>query len=314
MYLSSKAYRMKHFSTLLLLCAPVFGYAQSLVLNPGFEDSLQCPSGSGAFVNYVADWTKPSYGSADYFYAGCPVAPSDEPPYSGNAYGGIIVYDPANIREYMTGHLSQPLIAGNTYNVSFYVCLNSGCMEAINEIGAYFTATNIQNANAAPIILTPQIEGTSPYTSINGWQLVSGSFVATGGEQYMIIGCFQPDSLLTFTQVSTTGWGDVYYYVDEVCVTAEIGGCALGVDNASNEDFASAYPVPATNSVRISFTNPNQEIFTLNVFDAQGNLVQVQGNVTTTFAGVERNGLAAGIYFWQLQSGDRVMSGRFVFE
>lgn len=305
---------MKHFSALLIAFVPFTISAQSLVLNPGFEDSLQCPSGSGAFVNYVANWTKPSYGSADYFYAGCPVAPNDEPPYSGNAYGGIIVHDPANIREYMTGHLSQPLVAGTTYNVSFYVCLNSSCMEAINEIGAYFTATNIQNANALPIILTPQVEGSSPYTSTNGWQLVSGSFVASGGEQYMIIGCFQPDSLMTFTQVSTTGWGDVYYYVDEVCVTAEITGCALGVENASNESYASVYPVPATDAVRISFANPEQEIFQLNVFDAQGKLVRSQSNIITTFADVERNGLAEGIYFWQLQSGERTMSGRLVFE
>jgi hypothetical protein len=305
---------MKHFSLLAFFAIPFFAQSQSLVLNAGFEDSLQCPSGSGAFVNYVADWTKPSYGSADYFYAGCPVAPNDEPPYSGNAYGGIIVYDPANIREYMTGHLSAPLVGGQSYNVSFYVCLNSSCMEAINEIGAYFTSTNIQNSNALPIILTPQIEGTSPYTSINGWQLVTGSFVANGGEQYMIIGCFQPDTLMTFTQVNTSGWGDVYYYVDEVCVTADINGCALGIENASNEEYISVYPVPASTSVRISFANTKQESFTLNVIDSQGKLVQTLTNITATFADVERNSLAEGIYFWQLLSEDRVMSGKLIFE
>lgn len=305
---------MKHLSALSAVLFPFFLSAQSLVLNPGFEDSLQCPSGSGAFVNYVANWTKPSYGSADYFYAGCPIAPNDEPPYQGNAYGGIIVYDPANIREYMTGHLSAPLVAGTTYYVSFYVCLNSSCMEAINEIGAYFTATNIQNANALPIILTPQIEGTSPYTSTNGWQLVSGSFVAAGGEQYMIIGCFQPDSLMTTTQVSTTGWGDIYYYVDEVCVRPDNNGCTLGMDNASNEEYTAVYPVPATTSVRISFANPMQEAFTLNIYDSKGQLVQSQSGIVTTFADVERSDLAEGIYFWQLQSGDRVMNGKLIFE
>src|SRR5687768_14447269 len=179
---------MKQLFTLSVLVATCSVNSQSLVLNWDFEDSLQCPSGSGAFVNYVADWTKPSWGSADYFYAGCPVAPDDEPPHSGNAYGGIIVYDPANIREYMTGHLSEPLVAGITYNVSFWVCLHSSSMDAINEIGAYFTTTNISNSNADPIILTPQIQGTMPYTSQDGWQLVSGSFVAQGGELYMVIG------------------------------------------------------------------------------------------------------------------------------
>lgn len=305
---------MKHIFILLAGVSTSFLQAQSLVLNSGFEDSLQCPSGSGAFVNYVADWTKPSWGSADYFYAGCPVAPNDEPPHSGNAYGGIIVYDPANIREYMTGHLSVPLVAGTTYNVSFWVCLHGSSMEAINEIGAYFTSTNVYYNNANPIILTPQIQGTMPYTSQNGWQLVSGSFTAAGGELYMIIGSFVPDSLLTFTNVQTSGWGDVYYYVDDVCVTAEINGCALGVDNASNEVYTSVYPNPATEAVRISFANPDQQAFTLSVFDASGKLVYTHRNILTTFADVERNELAEGIYFWQLQSDERIMSGRFVFQ
>lgn len=305
---------MKQTFTLFLLLLILHMPAQSLVLNWDFEDSLQCPSGSGAFVNYVADWTKPSYGSADYFYTGCPMSPNDEPPHSGNAYGGIIVYDPANIREYMTGHLAAPLAAGSTYNVSFWVCLNSSCMKGINELGAYFTSTNISNANANPILLTPQIQGSSPYTSINGWQLVSGSFTATGGEMYVIIGCFVPDSLMTMTTVSTTGWGDIYYYVDDVCVTADNNGCALGVDNATNEDYAAVYPVPATSSVRISFANPLQKIFTLSVYDAQGQLVQTTQGINTPFVDIERNALAEGIYFWKLESDQQMLSGRIIFE
>lgn len=308
---------MKHI-LLAFTLAPIALSSQSLILNWDFEDTLQCPTGSGAFVNYVADWTKPSWGSADFFYTGCPMAPNDEPPYSGNGYGGIIVYDPANIREYMTGHLSAPLVGGTTYNVSFWVCLNSSCMEAINEIGAYFTSTNIYNNNANPIILTPQVQGTSPYTSTNGWQLVSGSFTATGGELYMIIGCFVPDSVMTFTNVSPTGWGDVYYYVDDVCVTSETS-CALGIDHMTNESFATAYPNPATDAVRISFANPLQETFTLNIYDAQGKCVRTQTGISASFADIGRNELADGIYFWRLhpdnyRKADRILNGTFVFE
>lgn len=303
---------MKHF-LLALAFSPLALSAQSLILNWDFEDSLQCPSGSGAFVNYVADWTKPSWGSADYFYTGCPMAPNDEPPYSGNAYGGIIVYDPANIREYMTGHLDTALTAGLTYNVSFWVCLNSSCMQAINEIGAYFTSTNIYNNNANPIILTPQIQGSTPYTSTNGWQLVTGSFTATGGELYCIIGCFVADSVMTRTTVATSGWGDIYYYIDDVCVTPETS-CALGVDNASNPSSTAVYPNPASDALRISFANPLQETFTLYVYDANGKCVQTQPGINTSFADIERNGMADGIYFWRLQSADRILSGKFIFE
>jgi OmpA-OmpF porin, OOP family len=305
---------MKQLFTLSAILITLSANAQSLVLNWDFEDSLQCPAGSGAFVNYVADWTKPSWGSADYFYAGCPVAPDDEPPHSGNAYGGIIVYDPANIREYMTGHLSEPLVAGTTYNVSFWVCLHGSSMDAINEIGAYFTATNISNSNADPIILTPQIQGTMPYTSQDGWQLVSGSFVAAGGELYMIIGSFVDDGSMTFTEVQTTGWGDVYYYVDDVCVTTEASCTSdLGFDN-SDPSSVSLYPNPASDVVRISFANPLQESFTLTLYNAQGQLVRSQSGIVSTCTEIERNGLADGIYIWHLQSTGRVLNGKLLFE
>lgn len=306
---------MKQVVTLMILLATCSVNAQSLVLNWDFEDSLQCPSGSGAFVNYVADWTKPSWGSADYFYAGCPIAPDDEPPHSGNAYGGIIVYDPANIREYMTGHLSTPLVAGTTYNVSFWVCLHSSSMDGINELGAYFTTTNINNSNADPIILAPQVQGSTPYTSQDGWQLVSGSFVAAGGETYVIIGSFVSDASMTFTEVQTTGWGDVYYYVDDLCVTAQ-ASCAsdLGMDNAGHADLVTVYPNPGNDVVRISFTNPAQQSYTLTLYDAQGQPVQTQAGITSAFTDIERSRLADGIYFWQLQSEDKVLSGKLVFE
>ncbi|HLG04370.1 MAG TPA: T9SS type A sorting domain-containing protein [Bacteroidia bacterium] len=307
---------MKKHLPFLLLFTPAFSGAQNLLLNPGFEDSLQCPSGSGAFVNYVAVWTKPSYGSADYFYAGCPIAPNDEPPHGGNAYGGIIVYDPANIREYMTGHLSAPLVAGTTYAVSFYVCLHSSSMEAINEIGAYCTATNISYANANPIILTPQIQGSTPYTSQNGWQLVQGTFVATGGEQYLIIGSFVPYSMMTFTTVQTTGWGDVYYYVDDVCLAVETQSCEgpTGIAPTANTRFVSVFPNPSASNTTLKFTNADSEVFSLSVFNSCGEMVFYKPALNTAEVEIQRDGLAGGLYYYLLQSGHGSYSGKFVWE
>jgi hypothetical protein len=307
---------MKKFLLLSILIAPNFLTAQNLVLNPGFEDSLQCPSGSGAFVNYVANWTKPSYGSADYFYTGCTVSPTDEPPRTGNACAGIIVYDPANIREYMTGHLSSPLIAGNLYTVSFYVSLGNSCMKGINEIGAYATATNINVANANPIILTPQVEGSTPYTAISGWQLVQGSFTATGGEQYLILGSFVPDSVMTFTNVANVGWGDVYYFVDDVCLVEGTVSCdqTTAIANEENISVVSAFPNPASENATLKFNNPLREEFTLSVFNSCGQLVQSKTGIVASEITLERNGLSDGLYFFTLQSAEKVMTGKITWQ
>lgn len=307
---------MKKLLLLSIFALPNFLTAQNLVINPSFEDSLQCPSGSGAFVNYVATWTKPSYGSADYFYAGCPIAPNDEPPRTGNAYGGIIVYDPANIREYMTGHLSSPLLAGTLYTVSFYVNLNSSCMRGINEIGAYATATNINNANALPIILTPQIQGSIPYTATSGWQLVQGSFTATGGEQYLILGSFVPDSIMTFTTVSTSGWGDTYYYIDDVCLIQGSVICdnTTGIQNDNKLSNVSVFPNPANQNATLKFDNSIKDEFTLSIFDSRGQLVQTKTGITSGEVMIERNNLAEGFYFFKLQSAEKVLSGKLVWE
>lgn len=305
---------MKKLLPFLFLLFPVFLFSQNLVINPGFEDSLQCPSGSGAFVNYVATWTKPSYGSADYFYTGCTMSTSDEPPHGGNAYGGIIVYDPANYREYMTGHLSSPLTAGTMYTIAFYVSLNNSCMKGINEIGAYVTSSNIYNTNTLPILVTPQVEGTTPYTDTSGWQLVQGSFMASGGEQYVIIGCFQPDSNMTMTNVSSTGWGDIYYYVDDVCLTQGLVPCdnPLGISAAENNSAVKVFPDPSDNSTMLKFSNPGKENFTLSVFDARGQLVQTIGNITSGEVEIPRDDLSSGFYFFRLESQNSVLTGKLI--
>jgi hypothetical protein len=307
---------MKKLLLISILALPNFLASQNLVINPSFEDSLQCPSGSGAFVNFVATWTKPSYGSADYFYAGCPMAPNDEPPRTGNAYAGIIVYDPANIREYMTGHLSSPLVAGTLYTVSFYVNLNSSCMRGINEIGAYATATNINNTNALPIILTPQVQGTIPYTATTGWQLVQGSFTATGGEQYLILGSFVPDSVMTFTTVSTTGWGDTYYYIDDVCLIQGTVNCdsPSGINDNKNFSAVSVYPNPAQQTATLKFDNSANDAFTLFVYDSRGQLVQTKSGITAGEIFIERNDLAEGFYFFKLQSAEKLVTGKLIWE
>jgi len=237
--------------------SPVSG--QNLVLNPGFEDSLKCPSGSGAYTGFVSVWTKPSYASSDYFYDGCPVAPVNEPPHGGHAYAGIIVYDPANYREYITGTLSSPLLAGNTYEISFYVSLLDNCLNGISEVGAWFTPALPSFSNANPILLTPTFQNNKPLAMDSGWQQVKGFFQAAGGEQYVTIGAFVPDTQMTFTPApGTNSWYDVYYFIDDVRVARD---SATGIAVTGYPVSVDVFPSPADDRVEIRVGAKSDVVF-----------------------------------------------------
>src|ERR1043165_5168967 len=101
-------------SSILLLFISVVVHGQNLVLNPGLENYITCP-GFGQFSNtYINDWTKPSWGSTDYYHDSCAgIQPTQQLPHGGHAYAGIIGYNyGAEYREYMTGTLDAPLIPG----------------------------------------------------------------------------------------------------------------------------------------------------------------------------------------------------------
>src|SRR5436190_19379918 len=156
---------------------PFFLPAQNIVLNPSFENYITCP-GFGQFSSaYINNWSKPSIASTDYYNTNCVgIQPVDQTPHTGNAYFGIYSFNySGEYREYATGQLSTPLLAGIPYYVEFWVSLNDGYIQAINELGAYLSATPPGPfGNALHIAVTPQIESTSLLASDTSWMLVSG--------------------------------------------------------------------------------------------------------------------------------------------
>ncbi|HMT28050.1 MAG TPA: T9SS type A sorting domain-containing protein [Bacteroidia bacterium] len=195
---------------------------QNLVLNPGFDSYITCP-GFGQFSNvYINDWNKPTVGSTDYFHYNCAgIQPSVQVPRSGEGYAGIYSYNyGTEYREYITGTLSSPLVAGQTYDVEFYVSLNDGYIQAIVEMGAYLSATAPGPfSNALHLNLIPQIENTSgPLQDTTFWKRVSGQIVAQGGEQFITIGNFHNDTTTTISQPGTTGSYGAYYFIEDVSV------------------------------------------------------------------------------------------------
>ena len=236
---------------LLLLFSFSKIYAQNLVANPSFEEYTDCPSGLTEFYK-VKNWSSPNKGTPDYFNTCCDSLQSELSAYrsptagvprnrlgiqrakNGKAYSGIIVLDERPpIIEYLQAKLLQPLVAGQHYCVNMYVSLADYSRFAIDKIGIYFSKENISMNEWKPIEAVPQIvshENVILNSSVK-WTLVSGELEAAGGEQFLIIGCFEkPENLKKErTKVNKDqvpyGLSDIlsYYYIDEVSVKLREG-------------------------------------------------------------------------------------------
>ena len=126
--------------------------AQNLVLNPSFEELENCPKRLGNFNADVKYWSTPTEGSTDYFNA-CSTAmgtPKNfngtQPADFGKGYAGLYLYAPDDYREYLQAELSEPLIKGEKYQVSFYVSLAERSDFAIKEFGVLFSKNKMDVA------------------------------------------------------------------------------------------------------------------------------------------------------------------------
>jgi len=278
--------------------------AQNLVLNSGLEDYNTCP-GFGQFDSiFVQHWTKPTWGSTDYYHDSCVgIQPVSQAPHGGHAYFGVIAYNyGTEYREYATAKLSQPLTAGAAYEVEFYVSLNDGYIQAVNELGAYFSSSAPgPYSNFLHIPVTPQVENTAGVLgSTTAWMFVSGSFIASGSEQYITIGNFRDDSSTTITQVGNVGSYGAYYFIDDVLVTPTK---ATEIPKIVQEEFTVG-PNPSSGIFQIKLSNEiNEACLSWEVMDCSARIIS-SGKIESDPLNktIDLTGNANGVYFLRLIS------------
>ncbi len=200
----------------------------NMVPNPDFENYVQCP-GAFSFLEYAQPWqgwSSELYHACATFASGVSVPVNwigTQAAFSGGGYGGCYVYGSLgtnSYREYLTTPLIAPLIAGQSYAISFRVSRADNCAWGIAEIGAYLgniAVTNLPNYFS----LTPQIVNPSAniITSATNWTLIAGTFTATGNEDTLILGNFLTDANTTAQSIGGT-YNSGYYYFDDVKVIA----------------------------------------------------------------------------------------------
>lgn len=220
----------------------------NLVPNPSFENFTLCPTSVNQ-LNPAVAWSSPTQGSPDYFNVcatpsgvGVPANwAGNQPARTGSAYVLVGVAEPAlwtDFREYIEVQLSSPLVAGVSYDLSFYVSLADGSDYATSSIGAHFSAgsTGPQPQNTV-IGITPQIENPAAniFTDKTGWTPVGGTYLPTGGEDHLTIGNFYDDAntvLVTAPPPSFPFSTGPYssFYIDDVSVEGVASCCNADID------------------------------------------------------------------------------------
>ena len=281
--------------------------ACNLVSNGDFEQYSSLVLTTNGDINKSCGWNTANNGSPDYFhtnavgqsnmyvpcnYFGFQEANNNQ----GNAYAGLGFSSPLSNPTSVTVEniytkLTNPLLAGEKYQLSFDVSLAESFSSFGYELQAYLSPTAlIQNGYStyplpANNVVTTLIDPTI-YTNFNVWNNINFNYTASGGEQYLYIGGLQTQQItsnvaaLPSLGCTYSGAGNLpqflparysYYYIDNVklfsasldlpatlCPTGTLTNLAsyLSAGTPTTGVFASASGVsidPITNFYKFQF-------------------------------------------------------------
>jgi OmpA-OmpF porin, OOP family len=231
---------MKQSLLIFLFFLFIIGRSQNLVLNPDFE-LYHCDKWYISSIEDCDNWTSPTMTSPDYFNNSClengtSAIPQKywghQLPKSGKSYMGIIAYDYRKQNseeagaEYIQGSLSETLKANQKYIIQFYVSLAECSKLALKNIGFYFSDKKTKEKTLELLKLNPQIITNINLSDTSKWIAINETYIATGKENYFIIGCFNNGKKVKFNKVNPAKYipdprGYAYYYVDNVIIKPE---------------------------------------------------------------------------------------------
>ena len=230
----------------LALGLSYFTTAQNLVSNPEFGTDKNIHSRGQ--IEQAKGWSDANGGSVDLFTAnsgkyhvGIPTNFMGTQESNANYIGFTAYYDDQvlavgqSIRtlsvveksgyqcysEYPQAELKEALVAGQKYTFTIEVSLADKSGRAVKGLGAYFTNSPVAEKSNHSINKKPQIIYNEVASNKTGWQKLSGTFVAAGGEKYVTIGAFEghftPSTVVAEKQENDNK--RAYYYLNGVSLT-----------------------------------------------------------------------------------------------
>lgn len=198
--------------------------SQNLVSNGGFETFSSLPTNyyqsnkAIGWSNVNGVYIGPPFGSPDYFHNSSFTPPYFGPisPNTGNGQMGFYTYafSLPNTREYISTQLNTPLIAGQLYQLKFFLTNGDGTgayTAAVDNFGVHFSNGPLTQANNEVILVTPQIEIAGTIYHNNFWQQYTFTFVANSTFDYITFGNFELDAT-----TAVSGGQSSYYFIDDI--------------------------------------------------------------------------------------------------
>ncbi len=301
----------------------------NLVPNPSYEVFTNCPN-NGSQIYYCPPWYTPTWGSPDYFNACAPPYNMSVPSnFCGNqiaktgvAYAGMFFYGNSGAwapddKEYLQVELTDSLVQDRIYCVSFYVNYAISQYQsynnvAITEIGIYISNDSISTTNQLTLPYFPQIV-SPPNVYINdtlNWTLISGNYVAHGGERYITIGNFN-NNADTMQVIHHNNYSAAYYYIDDVSV---VDCTTVGVqESGERSEEVEVFPNP-TNGI-FTINTRGAKIKEIKVMNVLGSEILSFDKLRTTGNGeksvtIDVSGVAKGIYFVRIEDENKNVVNR----
>jgi len=224
--------------SLISLALAAMATAQTnLVLNGSFEDTVFCATTTQCTLLKAEHWYNPNTATPDVWDCDLdrlcgsamqptgPNAPYFQLSQAGERHAGIYLMLTPNgsTRDYLMTKLSVPMVADVQYEVSLWQ-VRMRWRYAIDHIGVWFGQDSLFDATPNWLSVTPQIRlrhPESPYL-LEGflWEQLADTFVAAGGEQWMVIGNFDPLGTVDYIDLSPDGSpvSYAYHFIDQVAV------------------------------------------------------------------------------------------------
>ena len=307
-----------YFSLSFLKGWGVAAFAQNLVPNPSFEDTIHCPIYNNIGVIQAKHWFGVYDSANEFYFNGCSTplqwgVPQTgvygfQYPQDGNAFAGLIngtvTNGNKNHRVYLETKLIDTLLKGKNYTVSFYASLMDSSYNRCSEMSVYFSPFEIiKHSDSVIQGVTSQINNnpiTNPLNSTTLWILISDTFTAKGNEAWMIIGNFK-DYLQT--KVDTNIYGAWYlpnsfYYVDNVSV---IENKKDGIQEIPKIKV-NIFPNPTNDFINVRFSDNVQLPNKASIYNENGIEVWSKTNFTEKNLKIDFTTLPSGIYIFHLQN------------
>nr|MBA3986720.1 T9SS type A sorting domain-containing protein [Flavobacteriales bacterium] len=150
----------------------------------------------------------------------------------------------------------------------------------------------------------PQVEfSDSVITDTINWIKINGSFIATGNEKYLVLGNFNRKQTTTAIQVGNMNINYSYYYIDNVCVSADSLTCnqPVGVNEIEPQSLFEIFPNPVTNYFTINYKKLNDP-YDLTIYNTFGQKIYEEKDIFTDRKTINTTAFNKGLLLINIKS------------